>query len=385
MNRSELIDSINKNYEAVREMKIENSQAFAASIRSSLEFAVKLFWQEKLGRIPVWVTFTGREEFILNEAMKDSRFINYFERWTITYMHLIRQDCNDIIHGQKKLTVDTAKELIVNLGKCIKAIEKVLGYSVITTIKKEVEQNQKTVEVEEVKEPRQKVNHSRFGEGEIISIKEDKIKIVFGGMHVKEFPYPESLKNGTLALIKIDGVITSVKPQPSSVPKSNIHRNTFFCFQNKQWKNEISSGYIFALSDGISHHERLRSVKEGDIIFHGSMQGILAVSTAEGKSFFEQRPKGHYGANDKKDAEGLKIKTKYQLLNYPIITSYYKKEIIAIQGDHKGKGYPFDKNGEGNQGYLFNLNKELAKFFMQEIIKRNPFMKDKDYVKDLLQ
>ena len=79
------------------------------------------------------------------------------------------------------------------------------------------------------------------------------------------------------------------------------------------------------------------------------------------------------------------VKTKYQLLKRPILTFSYKKEIITLQGDHEAKGYPFDKNGEGNQGYLFNLNKPLAKFFMEEIIKYNPFMKEKDYVQDLLQ
>ena len=115
------------------------------------------------------------------------------------------------------------------------------------------------------------------------------------------------------------------------------------------------------------------------------MQGVLAVSIAEDRCFLEKRPKEHYLANDKKDAEGLMVKTKYQLLKTPIITCYYKKEIINLQGNHEGKGYPFDKNGEGNQGYLFNLNKSLAKFFMEEIIKCNSFMKEKDYVREILQ
>lgn len=171
----------------------------------------------------------------------------------------------------------------------------------------------------------------------------------------------------------------------SNVQIEKTYCNTFFCFQGKQWKNEISRGYIFALPDGISHHERLRSVKKGDIIFHGGIQGILAVSIAEDRCFLEKRPKEHYLANDKKDAEGLMVKTKYQLLKSPIITFCYKKEIINLQGNHEGKGYPFDKNGKGNQGYLFNLNKQLAKFFMGEIVKYNPFMGEKGYVQELLK
>ena len=160
----------------------------------------------------------------------------------------------------------------------------------------------------------------------------------------------------------------------------------FFCFQGKQFFHEYKGGYIFAgLNPSISHWMRLRDVKSGDIIFHGDMQGVLAISVIEGKCFIAKRPKEHYLANDKKDTEGLMVKTKYQLLKSPIITFEDTKDIIRLQGDHEGKGYPFNKNGKGNEGYLFNLNKPLAKFFMEEIVKCNPFMKEKDYVKDLLQ
>ena len=119
MDKLDLITSIKKNYKAVQAMKIENAQAFAVNIRSSLEFAVKLFWLEKLGKIPVWINSNGREDFNLNESIKDSRFSSHFERWTITYMHLIRQDCNDIIHGQKELTIGTAKELIEKIEELL--------------------------------------------------------------------------------------------------------------------------------------------------------------------------------------------------------------------------------------------------------------------------
>lgn len=172
----------------------------------------------------------------------------------------------------------------------------------------------------------------------------------------------------------------------SMVQIEKTHRNIFFCFQGKQFFHECKGGYIFALSNtSNAHWNRLQEVKEKDIIFHCDMQGILAISIASGKCFMAKRPTEHLLATDKKDMEGLMVKTDYQLLKTPIITSYYKKEIMAFQGDPEGKGYPFNKNGGGNQGYLFNLNKGLAKFFMEEIIKRNPFMKEKDYVKDLLQ
>ena len=228
MDKLDLIDSIKKNYKAVQAMKIENAQAFAVNIRSSLEFAVKLFWQEKLGKIPVWINLNGREDFNLNEAIKDSRFSNHFERWTITYMHLIRQDCNDIIHGQKDLTVGTAKELIENLEKCINAIEKLLDYSIITIMQDDVSPIVKPIiEPTQEKPLWKKVKHARFGEGEIISIKGDIVKVIFG-VTIKEFSYPSSINNGTLTYIKAPvAQPTIATPQNRTITSSQKHRWTF--------------------------------------------------------------------------------------------------------------------------------------------------------------
>lgn len=64
---------------------------------------------------------------------------------------------------------------------------------------------------------REKVKHSRFGEGEITSIKGDKIKVVFGGLVVKEFSYPQSFNDGTL--IKMP----THNPIPPSM-NSNFHQ-----------------------------------------------------------------------------------------------------------------------------------------------------------------
>lgn len=49
--------------------------------------------------------------------------------------------------------------------------------------------------------PREKVKHSHFGEGEIVYIKGNIIKVIFG-VSIKEFPYPSSINNGTLTYIR---------------------------------------------------------------------------------------------------------------------------------------------------------------------------------------
>ena len=173
-----------------------------------------------------------------------------------------------------------------------------------------------------------------------------------------------------------------------AVDNSNvkIYRNTFFCFQGLQFYHELAGGYIFALPNkGVPSWDRLSEVKEGDIIFHSEQQKIKAVSVVERGAYLGKRPREHYLANDEKDAAGLFVDTNYFALKKPISFSQFKNEIVRLQGDTVGKGYPFNKNGGGNQGYLFNLNKPLAKFFMEEILKYNPFMASKDYVEDLLQ
>lgn len=172
----------------------------------------------------------------------------------------------------------------------------------------------------------------------------------------------------------------------SNVQTKKTDRNIFFCFQREQYQSESEGEYIFALDGkGIPSWERLKEVKKGDIIFHCAEQAIFAISIAQGEYFYTVRPWAHYSANDYLDLKGNKVETKYQKLHTPIITCRYMDEIKILQGDSEGMGYPFNKNGKGNQGYLFNLKKSLAKFFMEKIVEKNPFMKEKDYVKELLQ
>lgn len=48
------------------------------------------------------------------------------------------------------------------------------------------------------------------------------------------------------------------------------------------------------------------------------------------------------------------------------------------------KNAPFDKEGNGNMGYLFDLDRELAQIFMGAIVKANRDLADVDYVSKLL-
>ena len=166
--------------------------------------------------------------------------------------------------------------------------------------------------------------------------------------------------------------------------KSNTYKSIFFCFQGKQFFNESRRQYIFTSTKPTPSHLHLEDVKEGDIIFHAADEGILAISIAAGSFFLSKRPIVDVLPGEDPNWVGRMVETRYTLLKTPIIHSYYKKEIIKLQGYAVGKHYPFNKNGTGNQGYLFNLNKDLAKFFMEEIIKVNPHLATSIFAQELL-
>ncbi len=160
-----------------------------------------------------------------------------------------------------------------------------------------------------------------------------------------------------------------------AVLKKIGRRNVFWCFQGIQYHNEFAGHYIFAGKDpSVSHWARLRQVKEGDLIIHACGGEIKSVSIAKSGCYEAPRPTVHFGmAFPENNKTGLKVDTEYKPLLYTLPLSNYRTDIVRLQGAFiQGKGYPFNKNGNGNQGYLFSMNKGLIDFFLGEVIKRNP-------------
>ena len=175
-----------------------------------------------------------------------------------------------------------------------------------------------------------------------------------------------------------------IKGAPAGAPiilKEPVRHNgkaIFFVFQNQDFQIEFNHGYIcapyYATDRSVPHHWlRLVQVRKGDIILHGVVGHILAVSEAKG---------GCYDFTDAYGSEGRKIDCEYHLLNKPLRTADYKKEIIHYCS---GLEYqPFNKNGDGNQGYLFDIRSELAIIFIKEIVRVNPALKTKPFLQDFI-
>ena len=66
-----------------------------------------------------------------------------------------------------------------------------------------------------------------------------------------------------------------------------------------------------------------------------------------------------------------------------LFRSQYKNEIINSCSGYKYQ--PFDKNGNGRMGYLFDLNDELAGVFSRALVKENPtLLTDIPELKDII-
>lgn len=132
----------------------------------------------------------------------------------------------------------------------------------------------------------------------------------------------------------------------------------------------------------------IKEVKEADkeeeaakVIFHCSDGFIRAISRAKGPCKESVRPDQNTDEWLNWENDGRAVECDYYVLKAPLKHGKYKEKILEYC---KVKYAPFDKDGNGNMGYLYDLNPNLAVFFIQEIAKRNPEVLDYDFLKFLL-
>ena len=157
---------------------------------------------------------------------------------------------------------------------------------------------------------------------------------------------------------------------PSSCTKPEVKhkgRNIFMVFQGKNYEKELINGYISAPYEDAAGHSpahwtMLENVKPGDVIFHGLMQVISAISIAT-TSCFSNKVSGNAD-------EVRRVNCRPTLISKTILTKDYEEDIKNTCKKYKYQ--PFDKNADGRQGYLFDLNDELAGIFTRALIYNNP-------------
>lgn len=185
------------------------------------------------------------------------------------------------------------------------------------------------------------------------------------------------------------GAYSEKKHKP--VRREDGQAMTFLVFQGGTFQEESKAQSIWApiysaAGNTLFYWENLTNVREGDVIIHCADGYIKAVSRAKGSYYDCDRPE--YFMEDAKELpdpnlykHGRRVDLEYTVLNNPIRTADYRDEIIEYCNV---KYAPFDKDGNGNMGYLYDIDPRLASIFIQATADQNPELTGLDYIQWLL-
>ncbi|MBC3515592.1 hypothetical protein H8K20_04155 [Neobittarella massiliensis] len=190
---------------------------------------------------------------------------------------------------------------------------------------------------------------------------------------------------------KLEELDAKSERKTTSKPAKRIERMEgqhliFLVFQGGTFAKEYKGGYIWApklnQGGGTCHHwDKMLDVRKGDIILHCADGLVEAISVAKGPCFDCESPDEL--AEEKLWAKnGRMVNCDYVKIQKPIRHSDYKHTILNYCC---AKYSPFDKDGNGNMGYLFDLDRELAKFFVEKTIINNSYLLGLECVQEVLK
>ena len=161
---------------------------------------------------------------------------------------------------------------------------------------------------------------------------------------------------------------------------------TYLVFQGDTYNEERNGQFIWAPKftiDGraMHHWDRRLDVREGDIIFHCSDGYIQAISRVKTTCEDSARPDHTTGDWTNWEKDGRRVDCEYHVLKYPLKHGAHKEKILEYCNV---KYAPFNREGNGNMGYLYDLDQNLAAYFIREIAKKNPEVIDLDFLKFIL-
>lgn len=139
--------------------------------------------------------------------------------------------------------------------------------------------------------------------------------------------------------------------------------------QGKTYRQEKEGSYLWAPQKDkrgveVGHHIRLLDAKAGDIVFCYSVKKVRAIGIVEKEAVEAQKPSEI--TSEEWQVNGNKLALTYYELQ-PVID----KDEIPDQWRLKELG-PFNRNGDLNQGYFFNLSEAFAIKMFQKFESRFP-------------
>jgi putative restriction endonuclease len=115
--------------------------------------------------------------------------------------------------------------------------------------------------------------------------------------------------------------------------------------------------------------KRMTEVRKGDRIFHYVKGNILAISIAR-EDFKTARKPSSMQNHSRWNDESYLVKLKYHELKIPVNVRDKFNDLLPLLPI---KYSPFQKDSNGNQGYLYPCNEELANKILELISELNIF------------
>jgi putative restriction endonuclease len=140
--------------------------------------------------------------------------------------------------------------------------------------------------------------------------------------------------------------------------------NYFIVFQNASYDEELAGGFLWAPTKNAEgqtfhHWTTMTKVKKGDFIFNSVGGQLLNIITATEDCKEQEKPIG-MDKNELWRNHGWYVKADYLDVD-PINYIEYRDKISELQAP---KYAPFNINGGGNQGYLYEISQEFADFLL---------------------
>jgi len=145
----------------------------------------------------------------------------------------------------------------------------------------------------------------------------------------------------------------------------------WWVFQNSTYTEEKGGGFLWAPKEGKKgktpfHWKNMEKIENGDIVFSAYQQQVVAVSTVESTAYDYLKP--FTDTENTWETDGNKVDLNYRELSSPLPMDSLSDNIKDLLNVDYG---PLNRNGTGNQGYLFSLSDEVGNKLLSLVKQSN--------------
>lgn len=144
-------------------------------------------------------------------------------------------------------------------------------------------------------------------------------------------------------------------------PEQQHEPRVWYVMQGKTYNPDQGLAYLWAPLEGkggrsFNHWKAVGDVKPGDIVVHHAAGGVQAVSRAESMPFVTPQPDG---VDNEWRGDGNRVDLKVLVqLEQPVTIEVIRQKQALLQRALADVRGPYNRDGTGNQGYLFEFTWE---------------------------